>query len=118
MRLIEAANLDSIESYVKVERETPVPGKGQALIRVKACGVGYVDALVALGKYQVKPPVPHTPGMEIAGVIEALEAETGTLKVGQRVLGRGHARTAQWIGLGRGWGAVVKGAHIKTGLRA
>lgn len=86
MRLIEAENLDSIDSYRMVERDTPVPGKGQALIRVKACGVGYVDALVALGKYQVKPPLPHTPGMEIAGVIEALGEDTGALKVGQRVL--------------------------------
>lgn len=86
MRLIEAENLDSIDSYRMVERDTPVPGRGQALIRVKACGVGYVDALVALGKYQVKPPLPHTPGMEIAGVIEALGEDTGALKVGQRVL--------------------------------
>jgi NADPH2:quinone reductase len=86
MRLIEAENLDSIDSYRMVEREVPMPGKGQALIRVKACGVGYVDALVALGKYQVKPPLPHTPGMEIAGVIEALGEDTGALKVGQRVL--------------------------------
>jgi NADPH2:quinone reductase len=86
MRLIEATDLDSIESYRMVEREAPVPGKGQVLIRVKACGVGYVDALVALGKYQVKPPLPHTPGMEIAGVIEALGEDTGALKPGQRVL--------------------------------
>ena len=72
MRLIEAANLDSIASYSIVERDKPVPGKGQALLRVHACGVGYVDALVALGKYQVKPALPHTPGMEVAGTIEAL----------------------------------------------
>lgn len=86
MRLIEAENLDSIDAYRMVERELPIPGKGQVLIRVKACGVGYVDALVALGKYQVKPPLPHTPGMEIAGVIEALGEDTGTLKRGQRVM--------------------------------
>lgn len=97
MRLIEAQNLDSIDSYAMVERETPVPGKGQALIRVKACGVGYVDALVSLGKYQVKPPVPHTPGMEIGGVIEALGPDTGALKVGQRVLAQAPGGFAEYV---------------------
>jgi NADPH2:quinone reductase len=97
MRLIEAANLDSIDSYRMVERDTPVPGNGQALIRVKACGVGYVDALVALGKYQVKPPVPHTPGMEIAGIIEALGPDAGSLKVGQRVLAQAVGGFSEFI---------------------
>jgi NADPH2:quinone reductase len=97
MRLIEARDLDSIGSYRLVERDAPVPGKGQVLIQVKACGVGYVDALVALGKYQVKPPLPHTPGMEVAGVVAALGEDTGPLKVGQRVLAQAAGGFAEQV---------------------
>lgn len=86
MRLVEARDLDSIDSYRLVERDAPVPEKGQVLLRVKACGVGYVDALVALGKYQVKPPLPHTPGMEVSGIIEAVGPGCEPLKPGPRVL--------------------------------
>jgi NADPH2:quinone reductase len=86
MRAIQAQNLDSIDSYRAVEAPDPVLREGEVLIRVAACGVGYVDALVALGRYQVKPPLPHVPGNEIAGVVEALGAGVSGLAVGDRVL--------------------------------
>jgi NADPH2:quinone reductase len=86
MKRIEAASLDSIADYRLVEREAPTPGPGQVLVRVRACGVGYVDALVALGRYQVKPPLPHTPGSEVGGVVEALGEGVSGLAVGQRVM--------------------------------
>ena len=100
MRLIEATDLDSIDSYRMVERPSPVPDKGQVLVRVKACGVGYVDALVALGKYQVKPGLPHTPGMEISGIIDAVGADTGTLKPGMRVLAQAAGGFAEQVIVG------------------
>ena len=100
MRLIEATDLDSIDSYRMVERPALVPEKGQVLVRVKACGVGYVDALVALGKYQVKPPLPHTPGMEISGVIEAVGSDAGALQPGMRVLAQAAGGFAEEVVVG------------------
>lgn len=77
MKFVRAAKLDSIADYGLVEGGVPRPGRGEVLIKVAACGVGYVDALVALGRYQVKPVLPHTPGQEVGGWVEAIGDEVG-----------------------------------------
>ena len=65
----------------------PAPGKGQVLIAVEACGLGFVDGLLVQGKYQVKDPLPFTPGGEMAGRVLAVgEGVAGDL-VGKRVMG-------------------------------
>ncbi len=46
----------------------PVPGRGEVLIEARAIGVNYPDLLVAEGRYQLIPPVPYTPGKEVAGI--------------------------------------------------
>ena len=89
MKAIQADRIDSLADYVAVDVPPPSPGRGQVTIRVAAVGVGYVDALVALGRYQVKPPVPHIPGAEIAGVVEALGEGVEGLSVGDRVMAMG-----------------------------
>src|ERR1700742_5401065 len=86
MKFIQAASLDSIADYRLLEGEPPRPGPGEVLVEVAVCGVGYVDALVALGRYQVKPPLPHTPGQEVAGRIAAVGPEVTDLAVGDRVM--------------------------------
>lgn len=88
MKIVEARTLDSIADYAMREVEVPVPGTGQVLISVQACGVGYVDALVSLGRYQVKPTLPHTPGQEVGGRIAALGPQVAGLSVGDRVMAR------------------------------
>ena len=50
----------------------PVPGPGEVLISVAAAGVNYADLLMVAGKYQEKPCFPFSPGLEVAGTIEAL----------------------------------------------
>lgn len=86
MRLVQAPTLDSIDGYKIVEADRPVPGAQDVLIKVMTCGMGYVDALVALGRYQVKPSPPFTPGQEIAGVVEAVGDQVTDVKVGDRVM--------------------------------
>jgi NADPH2:quinone reductase len=86
MRAIQASDLSSIDSYRSVELPLPSPGVGEVRIKVAACGVGYVDALVALGRYQVKPTLPHVPGGEAAGWIDAVGERVDGLVVGTRVL--------------------------------
>ena len=86
MKLVRGTALDSLADYALVEAEAPRPGPGQVAVRVAACGIGYVDVLVALGGYQVKPPLPHTPGQEVAGTISGLGEGVAGLAVGDRVL--------------------------------
>jgi NADPH:quinone reductase-like Zn-dependent oxidoreductase len=62
---------------------SPVPGPKQVLIEVQAAAVNFPDALMVQGLYQVKPPLPFTPGAEIAGVVKAVGAEAPHYKAGR-----------------------------------
>ena len=86
MKAISASRIDSLADYEEVDLPMPEPGPGQVRIRTHAIGIGYVDALVALGRYQVKPPLPHIPGTEIAGVIDALGSGVAGWTTGDRVM--------------------------------
>ena len=86
MKAIQTADLSSIDNYVPVDLPVPQPGEGEVRIKVAACGVGFVDALVALGRYQVKPPLPHVPGSEIGGVVDVLGPGVTGYAIGERVL--------------------------------
>jgi NADPH:quinone reductase len=61
-----------------------VPGPGQLLVRVHAAAVNFPDVLLIAGKYQIKIPVPFTPGSELAGEVLAV-GEGATFRPGQRV---------------------------------
>ena len=74
------------ESLVIEEVESLKPGKGQVVIRVKACGVNFPDTLIIQGKYQSKPPFPFIPGSEVAGIVKELGEGVDTIKVGTRVM--------------------------------
>ncbi|HEY3698742.1 MAG TPA: NADPH:quinone oxidoreductase family protein [Spongiibacteraceae bacterium] len=64
----------------------PTAGPGQVLIAVKAAGINFPDSLIVQGKYQVKPPLPFTPGMEAAGTVLAVGTGVEHLRPGMRVL--------------------------------
>jgi NADPH2:quinone reductase len=89
MKAIQADRIDNLADYAEVETPAPEPGPGQVRIKVAAVGVGYVDALVALGRYQVKPTTPHVPGGEISGVVDALGEGVGDWRPGDRVVAMG-----------------------------
>jgi hypothetical protein len=72
VRVIAADDLRTFDSYREIERPIPQPGPGEIRVKVVACGLGYVDALDALGGYQVKPALPHVPGGEVSGTVDAL----------------------------------------------
>lgn len=86
MKAIQTASLASLDEYTQVDLPIPEPSSSEVRIKVAACGVGYVDALVALGRYQVKPPLPHVPGGEISGWVDAVGAAVPGLAVGDRVI--------------------------------
>lgn len=85
MRALTCTAFDEPETLTVTEQPTPGPGPGEVLIRVQAASVNYPDALMVQGKYQVRPPLPFTPGAEAAGTVEAVGEGVTHLKVGQRV---------------------------------
>ena len=60
--------------------------RGQVRISVRAAGVNFPDYLMVTGKYQVKPPLPFTPGIEAAGEIIECAPDVMDLRPGQRVI--------------------------------
>ncbi|MET7482944.1 NADPH:quinone oxidoreductase family protein [Streptomyces sp. NPDC005538] len=52
------------------EVQTPTPGDGQVLLKVRAANINFPDVLMCRGHYQVRPPLPFTPGVEICGETE------------------------------------------------
>jgi NADPH2:quinone reductase len=70
-----------------VDRPVPSPGPGQLAVRVEAVGLGFVDALLCAGRYQVKPPLPYTPGSEVAGTIVGVGDGVSGFSAGERVAG-------------------------------
>jgi NADPH:quinone reductase len=86
MKQVIAHKIDSIADYAIVEAPVQAPAAGQVLIKVAACGMGYVDALVAVGGYQVKPPVPFTPGQEVAGTVATVGAGVDGFREGDRIM--------------------------------
>ena len=78
------------DPHVLTLAELPSPplAHGQVRVRVRAAGINFADTLQIAGKYQVKPPLPFTPGLEIAGeILEIGPGVTRPFRLGQRVLG-------------------------------
>jgi NADPH2:quinone reductase len=71
------------DSMQYVEFERPAPGEGEALVRIEAIGVNYLDVYHRTGLYPL--PSPFTPGSEAAGVVEEVGPGVTHAKVGDRV---------------------------------
>jgi NADPH:quinone reductase len=72
------------------------PSVGGVVVRVKAAGVNFPDSLIIQNKYQLKPPLPFSPGGEFAGVVSAVGEGVTRFARGQAVIG--------WTG----WGAFAE----------
>ena len=62
----------------------PRPGRGEALIRIEAAGVNFVEVYQRKGQYAMT--LPYTPGSEGAGVVTAVGDNISSVKVGDRVV--------------------------------
>ncbi len=69
------------------EVPAPVPGPGEALVRVACVALNFFDTLIIEGKYQIKPDLPFSPGGEFSGEVVALGPDVQGFAVGQRVFG-------------------------------
>jgi NADPH:quinone reductase len=83
MRAIRPEKTGGPEVLIVNEHPTPAPGPGEALVRVEAAGVNFIDIYQRSGQYPVPLPLPV--GLEGAGVIEAIGASVSDLKPGDRV---------------------------------
>ena len=91
MRAALCKTLTGPDDIVIEDIPDPVAGTGEAVIRVKACALNFLDTLMVRGKYQFKPPLPFSPASEFAGVVESIGAGVTGIKVGDRVFGvNGH----------------------------
>src|SRR5215831_8683324 len=74
------------ETLVVEDIPAPAPGKGQVVVAVKAAGVNFPDVLIIQNKYQFKPPLPFSPGNEIAGVVKAVGEDVRGFESGDSVI--------------------------------
>ncbi len=88
------------QALVLQQIDQPTPGPGEVLVRIQACGINFADTLLVAGTYQEKPPLPFSPGMEIAGTITAVGDDVTTFSVGQRIVSYcGKGGMAEYINL-------------------
>ncbi len=111
------------ESLVLEDVEPLKSGRGQVVIGVKACGVNFPDTLIIQGKYQFKPPMPFSPGSEVAGVVKETGAGIEHVKVGDHVIAfTGHggfaeevlAEAVQLIPMPKGMDFTIASAFVLT----
>src|SRR5580765_3934751 len=86
MKAILCKSYGPPETLVYEEVATPIPGPCEAVIAVKAASVNFPDVLSIENKYQVKPPLPFSPGSELAGVVKSVGDDVTTFKPGDRVM--------------------------------
>jgi NADPH2:quinone reductase len=86
MKAILCRSFGPPESLVFEEAPSPVPGPGEAVISVKAASVNFPDVLIIENKYQLKPPLPFSPGSELAGIVKAVGDGVTHVKPGDRVM--------------------------------
>src|SRR5438105_6027244 len=73
------------ETLVVEDLPSPRAGPGEAVVSVKAASVNFPDVLIIQNKYQVKPPLPFSPGSELAGVVKEVGAGVDGVNVGDGV---------------------------------
>lgn len=83
MKAIQVFETGGPGQLVFGEKDTPQPAKGQVLVKLAASGVNFIDVYHRTGLYP--QPLPFTPGMEGAGVVEAVGESVTSIKPGDRV---------------------------------
>ncbi|MEC7552006.1 MAG: alcohol dehydrogenase catalytic domain-containing protein, partial [Pseudomonadota bacterium] len=86
MRAILCKDYGPPESLVLEDIEPPTAGENDVVIKVHNAAVNYPDVLVIQNLYQIKPPLPFSPGGEVSGEVIASGDKVDTLKIGERVM--------------------------------
>ncbi len=87
MKAVRVNGLSDDITQIDIEDiDLPPPGEGEIQIAVRACAVNFPDLLMVQGRYQFKPPLPFTPGMEGAGDVVAVGPGVDAFKPGDKVV--------------------------------
>jgi NADPH:quinone reductase len=74
------------DSLVVADVPSPVAGPGEVVVSVKTASVNFPDVLIIQNKYQMKPPLPFSPGSELAGVVRSVGDGVTRWKPGDLVM--------------------------------
>lgn len=117
MRALVLTAPGSFDHLAQAEVPVPEPGPGQVRVRVEAVGLNPVDAWLVLGEGEPSWDWPHIPGLDVAGVVDAVGPEVTGLAVGDRVANHGDLRKpgglAEWVVVD-----ALTAARIPDGLDA
>src|SRR3990172_3762363 len=87
MKALLCTELGSLDKLTVQDVPSPRAGPNQVVIDVKASSLNFPDALMVKGIYQTKPPLPFSPGSELAGVVKEVGEGVKGFAVGDRVVG-------------------------------
>ena len=85
MRAVVCSALGDIDGLVVRDVPEPELRRGCVRIAVQAAGLNFADTLIVAGKYQVKPPLPFSPGFEVAGEVLECGDDVRGCRPGDRV---------------------------------
>jgi len=101
MRAVVCTELGPPSSLRVEEVPEPEPGEGQVVVDVHACGVNFPDTLIIQGRYQFQPPLPFSPGGEVAGVVSRIGPGVDGVREGDRVIAvTGYGGFAEKVAVG------------------
>ncbi len=86
MKAVLCKEFGTPDKLVVEDIESPSVKGGEVKIRVRACGVNFPDVLIIQGLYQMQPPFPFSPGMEVSGDVIEVGAGVDNVKIGDRVI--------------------------------
>ena len=87
MKALLVKEYTTVQSLYIQEVPRPDVAPDQVRVRVRAAGIGFVEALKIAGRYQTRDPLPFVPGTEFSGIIDQVSTGVRRLKVGERVFG-------------------------------
>lgn len=96
MKAIQFNELGGAEVMRLAEVPMPEVKPHTVLLRNCAIGINFADTLFRQGQYMIQPSLPDTPGLEAAGVVEAVGPGVETLKPGMRIAGLGSKAYAEY----------------------
>jgi NADPH2:quinone reductase len=85
MKAIIVRDYGPVNAIEYGEMPDPIAGKKTVVIEASDIGVNYPDGLLVQGLYQMKPPTPFVPGMEVAGIVSEVGPGVTAFKPGDRV---------------------------------
>ena len=86
MKAVVCKQFGPPDSLLLEDLPSPRAGEGEVVVSVKAASVNFPDVLIIQNKYQFKPPLPFSPGSELAGVVKEAGAGVAGFKPGDRVI--------------------------------